>query len=141
MDADVLLAVGVSAAAGLETAFKAAGHQTQLKRGDDSDPIPGLLQVRDRFGNRVDLLLGLRGIDPQAFARVISVPFRGTSLNFIGREDFIAMKAFAGGPIDLDDAARAIAAAGSALDRGLVRRLARRYGNEASAILDQLLSP
>jgi hypothetical protein len=98
MDADVVLSVGMEEAENLERIFKAAGFLTELTRGDFADPIPGLLKVTDSCANRVDLLLGLRGIEPQAFSRVIEVPFQGNTLKFIGREDFIAMKAFAGGP-------------------------------------------
>jgi len=84
-------------------------------------------------------LIGLKGLDPQAFSRAIDVPFQGKTLRFIGREDFIAMKAFAGGPMDLVDAARAITAGGASLDLDLVRRLAKRFGREASESLDRLL--
>jgi len=64
----------------------------------------------------MDLLLGLRGIEPQAFSRLVEIPFQGTTLKFIGREDFIAMKVFAGGPMDLLDATRAISAGRTSLD-------------------------
>ncbi len=113
---------------------------SELTRGDFEDPIPGLLKVSDSFGNRVDLLLGLRGMEPQAFSRVIEVPFQGSTLNFIGREDFIAMKVFAGGPMDLVDAARAVSAGRNSLDFDLLRRLAKRYGRDASASLERLLA-
>jgi len=98
-----------------------------------------LLRLRDRHDNRVDLLIGLRGMEPKAFSRLLEVPFQGEVLRFIGREDFIAMKAFAGGPLDLIDAARAISAAGDSLDLELVRRLAKSYGAAAAASLDRLL--
>ena len=49
------------------------------------------------------------------------------------------MKVFAGGPMDLVDATRAIAAAGESLDRELVRRLAKRFGRDASESLERLL--
>jgi hypothetical protein len=139
MDADLLLFAGVQAADGLHDAFQDAGFLTQLTRGDLEDPIPGLLRLHDSHGNRVDLLLGLRGMDPAAVSRVIEVPFQGASLAFIGREDFIAMKVFAGGPLDLVDAARAVAAAGTSLDLELLRQLARRYGREAGETLERLL--
>src|SRR5207237_192975 len=96
-----------------------------------------MLKVTDRFSNRVDLLIGLKGLDPQAFSRAIDVPFQGKTLRFIGREDFIAMKAFAGGPMDLVDAARALTAGGASLDLDLVRSLAKRFGTEASESLDR----
>ena len=139
MDADVVLSVRLPEAQDLASTLTAAGFQTDLTRGDLEDPIPALLKVTDRFGNRVDLLIGLKGLDPQAFSRTIDVPFQGKTLRFIGREDFIAMKAFAGGPMDLVDAARAITAGGASLDLDLVRSLAKRFGREASESLDRLL--
>ena len=54
-------------------------------------------------------------------------------------EDFIAMKVFAGGPMDMIDAARAISAAEASLDLDLVRRLAKRFGRESSESLERLL--
>lgn len=140
MDADVLLSVDTEQAKHLESAFKAAEFRTELTRGDFEDPIPGLLKVSDSFGNRVDLLLGLRGVEPQAFSRVVEVPFQGSTLKFIGREDFIAMKVFAGGPMDLVDATRAVAASRDSLDFDLMRRLAKRYGVDAAESLERLLA-
>jgi hypothetical protein len=61
-----------------------------------------LLKVTDHYGNRVDLLIGLNGLDPQAFARAIT------------------------------------AGAGS-IDVELVRRLAQRFGSEASQAVEELL--
>jgi len=140
MDADVVLSIGLQEAEALERACKAAGFRTSLTRGDPEDPVPGLLRLNDLYDNRVDLLIGLRGMEPQTFSRGIDVPFRGMTLKFIGREDFIAMKVFAGGPMDLSDASRAILASGESLDLKLVRRLARRYGRDAIESLDRLLA-
>jgi hypothetical protein len=140
MDADVLLSVEAQKARLLEGGLKSTGLHTQLTRGDFADPIPGLLKISDSFGNRVDLLLGLKGTESQAFSRVVEVPFQGSTLKFIGREDFIAMKVFAGGPMDLMDAKRAIIAARDGLDFDLLRRLARRYGRDASEALELLLA-
>jgi hypothetical protein len=140
MDADVLLSVDLQEARHLEGLFQAAGLRTELTPGDFQDPIPGLLKVSDSFGNRVDLLLGLRGMDPQAFSRVIEVPFQGSTLKIIGREDFVAMKVFAGGPMDIVDATRAISAGRDSLDIHLMRRIAKRYGRDASESLERLLA-
>ena len=139
MDADVVLSAGLAEAKNLGDTLTAAGLPTQLTRGGLDDPVPALLKVTDRYGNRVDLLIGLKGLAPEVFARAIDVPFQGKTLKFIGREDFIAMKAFAGGPMHLVDAARAITAGGASVDFDLVRRLAKRFGREASESLDRLL--
>lgn len=137
-DADAVLLLTVQQAPDLERKLAKSGFQCQLNRGDFSDPIPALLSLTDVFRNRVDLLIGLRGLESAAFARVVSVPFQGSSLCVISREDFIAMKAFAGGPQDLADARGALGAAGS-LDMQLLRRLADRYGKDAGAALEKLL--
>lgn len=140
MDADVVLSLAVQQAKQLEQAFKTAKFSTELSRGGADDPIPALLKLRDGYGNRVDLLIGLKGMEPDAFARVVEVPFQGEKLRFIGREDFIAMKAFAGGPMDIIDATRAIAAAGNSLNEALLRRLGQKYGRDALQVIDRLLA-
>lgn len=139
MDADVVLSLAIQQAKELEQAFKAARFHAELSRGDVDDPIPALLKLTDTYGNRVDLLIGLRGMEADAFSRVVEVPFQGERLRFIGREDFIAMKAFAGGPVDVLDATRAIAAAGASLDTELLQRLAKKYGQDAFQLIERLL--
>lgn len=96
-DADVVVSLPLSALPGLERIFQAAGFQTERRRGDADDPIGSLLEHRDEFGNRVDLLVGLRGLEDAAFAKAIEVAFEGEILRVVGREDFIAMKVFAAG--------------------------------------------
>ena len=60
-------------------------------------------------------------------------------LRVIGREDFIAMKIFAGGPVDMMDARAAIRVAGDSLDLTLLRRLAERYGRSTRDALEAML--
>lgn len=140
VDADALVAVPASRLPKLAKAIKGAGFEVELRRGDADDPIPALLAVGDEFGNRVDLLAGLRGLDPEAFGRCVPVLYRGTKLRFIGREDFIAMKCFAGGPQDLADARQALATGGEPLDIDLLRRITRRFGRPAADNLERLLT-
>ena len=137
-DADALLSISVSGLARLEKGLRRAGFETELRRGDADDPIPALLGVSDASGNRVDLLAGLRGLDPQIFSRAITVSFAGKSIRVVGLEDFVAMKCFAGGPQDLMDASNALHLAQSP-DVDLLRRLARRFGRDAADRLEQLL--
>lgn len=140
-DADALVSVSVPKLAQLERALKKAGFKTELRRGDAADPIPALLAVSDKHGNRVDLLAGLRGLDREAFSRSITVPFLGSSVRVIGREDFIAMKCFAGGPQDIADARDALKTANEPIGIDLLRRITRRFGRPAADVLEQLLSP
>lgn len=140
VDADAVISLTVQKSAELERKFQIAGFKTELRRGDMDDPIPALLSLKDAHENRVDLLVGLRGLEREAFSRAIEVAFHKEKLRIISREDFIAMKAFAGGPVDLMDASRVISATAGSLDVELLRRLARQFGHEAAASLDRLLA-
>jgi predicted nucleotidyltransferase len=141
IDADALLSVSVSRLRKLQKEFQIAGFDTDLRQGDADDPIPALLAVGDRHGNRVDLLAGLRGLDPDVFGRATDVSFHGGTLRVISREDFIAMKCFAGGPQDIADARQVLAAANRPIDVGLLRRVTRRFGRAAADHLEQMLGP
>jgi hypothetical protein len=140
MDADVLIAASLQEVTAIAAAFGKAGFRSVLSRGGPEDQIPAVITLRDAYDNRVDVLVGLRGLDPEAFSRTIEVPFHGGRLDFIGREDLIAMKVFAGGPIDLLDAQRAVAADPDSLDLALLRRLATGFGKAASASLESILT-
>lgn len=139
-DADALISVALSRLGQLEKAFRKAAFTSELRRGDSEDPIPAMLILSDRHGNRVDLLAGLSGLDPEAFSRLIDVPFQDTILRVIGREDFIAMKCFAGGPQDVADAREALRAQGAQIDIELLRRVTRRFGRAAADVLEGLLA-
>jgi len=128
VDADLVLAADGAQLRRLAQEFGDAGFQTQLRESDPDDPIAAVLALSDAHGNRVDLLAGLRGLEPEAFSRAVTVSFQGEALRVIGLEDFIAMKLFAGGPTHKADARAAIRIAGAALDRTLLKRLAERYG-------------
>jgi predicted nucleotidyltransferase len=137
-DADAVLSLVANEARKLQRVFQEAGFNAELQMGDFEDPIPALLQITDSFENRVDLLVGLRGLEDEAFARAVDVRFEGAVLRVISQEDFVAMKCFAGGPQDLADAANAVAIAES-IDVDSVRRLARRFGREAVSNLEKIL--
>jgi predicted nucleotidyltransferase len=139
-DADALLSITASALPGLERSFGAAGFKTELRRGDMDDPISAVLTLHDEFENRVDLLVGIRGFDLQAFSRAIDVPLDGESLRFVGLEDFVAMKIFAGSPQDVSDATTALEVATGPLDVNLLRQLSRRYGVDTARSLESVLA-
>lgn len=139
-DADALLHISLPGIKRLRQRFAAAGFRAELHLGDSQDPIPAMLVLGDAHGNQVDLLGGLRGLDPGAFTRGIEVGFQGDILRFVGREDFIAMKCFAGGPQDLLDAKDAYLGAGGPTDLDLMRRIARRFGRDCADRLEEILS-
>ncbi|HTW23617.1 MAG TPA: hypothetical protein VMD78_08460, partial [Candidatus Baltobacteraceae bacterium] len=82
---------------------------------------------------------GLRNMDPEIFSRTLEVKFRDETLRIVGREDFIAMKCFAGSPQDLLDARSAYQAAPGPIDLDLLRTVTRRFGREAADRLEEIL--
>jgi hypothetical protein len=75
----------------------------------------------------------------QTLSRTVEVPFGGATMRVVNREDFIAMKCFAGGPQDLEDARIALRTA-EHLDLDLLRKVARRFGRPAADALESLLA-
>ena len=59
VDADAVIRATFQRLRELETRCAAAGLRTELRRGDEDDPVPALLALGDEHG-RVDLLAGLR---------------------------------------------------------------------------------
>lgn len=141
MDADAVISMDL-AGAGIEplrAAFRQAGFKTTYRKGDLKDPIGAVLNVEDRFGNRVDLLIRVRGMEEDAFTRTVTTRFMGRVIRLVCVEDFIAMKLFAGGPQDLNDAAGALKVSEGRVDRSLLKRLTKNYGRSALHNLDSLL--
>jgi predicted nucleotidyltransferase len=139
LDADAVVALQVREALALRQSLVEAGYAAVLRTGDVDDPIPALLEVKDSHGNRVDLLIGLRGMDPELMNRTRQVRLAEAILEVVGREDFIAMKAFAGGPVDLADACAVIDLDRGSLDLELLRRLAQRFGRDATRTVEDLI--
>ena len=139
LDADAVISAHLATARELQRELAEKGYGATLRIGDADDPIPALLEVTDPFANRVDLLIGLRGMDPAAMERASEVTLSGFTLKVIGREDFVAMKAHAGGPVDLADARAVIDANPAGLDTRLVRRIAAGFGKEAVRCVESLL--
>jgi hypothetical protein len=138
-DVDALLCVKLERLKQLEISLRSAGFNATLRAGDPEDPVLGLLVIRDTYGNQVDLLGGLKGMDPQLFVRALEIPLAGVALRFVGREDFIALKCFAGGPQDILDARSAYEGAQGPIDLDLLRALTRRFGRDAADHLEQIL--
>lgn len=140
MDVDAVVYAPPRQLANLQATFDSAGFRTELRRGDPDDPIPAMLVLRDDHENQVDLLGGLRGLDPGVFSRTIDIPLMGVTLRIVGREDFIAMKCFAGGPQDLIDARSAYRSAQGPIDLDLLRTVTRRFGRAAADKLEEVLA-
>jgi hypothetical protein len=116
------------------------GYRVESRSAEADDPVAGVVAVEDKHDNRVDLLLGIRGMEPNAPARATVGKFLDSSLRFIGLEDLVAMKVFAGGHRDLEDVNGILQVSGRHLNVVLLRQLAARYGAEVLARVEEILT-
>jgi len=123
----------------LETSLASHHYITETRIGDVGDPVSGVIAVKDSYENRLDLLLGIRGLQAQAFTRTKSTTIFGATIDIIGCEDLIAMKTFAGGVQDLEDVRGILAVSGELLDFELLRNIADHYGQPVAQKLDAML--
>ena len=70
--ADVLIWLERSGLSDLTDHLKRAGYKVTVRRGEPDDPVSGVVVVEDAHENRVDLLAGVRGMDPDAVQRRVS---------------------------------------------------------------------
>lgn len=112
-----------------------AGFKATRQKGDKDDPIAGVINVLDNYGNRVDLLTGIRGMKTDVFSRTVDSFFGGSKVHMIGLEDFIAMKIFAGSPKDMEDAKNALKVSAEKVNLTLLKKLVSCYGEKELDIL------
>src|SRR5881396_239674 len=71
-DSVIWLRDGGESANDLKNHLVASGYHAEYKRGDIGDPILQSILVEDEYENHVDLLSGVRGMDPNAVQRCVS---------------------------------------------------------------------
>jgi len=120
--------------------LKKGSLKVVCRQGDVHDPIRCVIHIKDRYQNRVDLLIGIRGMEQNAFKRVIKASFMNTSIKIIGAEDFIAMKIFAGSAKDMQDAVGVLNVCAKNIDMPLLKQLTLQYGKKELAKLKRILS-
>lgn len=139
LDADAVLFLDQPYSLAWTAALRNSGWRISQRRGAVDDPIARIVTVRDRHGNQVDLLIGLRGVDAGTRLRTVTGKLAGTSLRFVGAEDWVALKIFAGGPQDLEDVRGVFLIRLKQMDQTLLKTLVKRYGRRESNLLDTLI--
>ena len=119
--------------------LRTLGFNVEHRRGDQDDPIAAVINIQDSFSNRVDLLMGIRGMTQEAFNRAQETQFMGSLIKIISPEDFIALKIFAGSPLDIQDVVGVLKVSGNKLDVSLLKQLTAQYGADCVKQLQVLL--
>lgn len=120
--------------------FKKEGLKAKFTRGDFNDPVDSVINIEDKFRNRVDLLTGIRGMDKRVFNRAVTSSFLNVPLRLISVEDFIAMKIFAGSPKDIEDVLGVLKVSENKIDISLLKKLTLHYGKKELARVEKILA-
>jgi len=140
LDADAVISVHSSQdAVNLCLDLRNKGLIVEHRRGDHNDPIAAVINIEDDFHNRVDLLIGIRGMAKEVFQRSQGAQFMGASIKIISQEDFIASKIFAGSPKDIEDVIGVLNVSGKKTDLVLLKKLTALYGPDCTKKLQALL--
>lgn len=104
----------------LASELKEAGLKAVLRKGDDLDPLRGVIRIESSVSEdaeSVEIVLGIRHMPKGIFERASSLDFLGLRVPVVSPEDLIVLKLLAGGPIDLEDAKSILEIMKGKLDR------------------------
>lgn len=110
--------------------LRSRGWDVEVRQGEPGDPLGFVLRISDDKRQQVDLIGGIPRLDPEVFQRSIMSDLEGMRLRMVAPEDLIALKIYAGGPRDMEDAKGVLEVTGKSLDRDLLLRLCQRLGSE-----------
>ena len=113
--------------------------EVTYRHGDSRDPIAFVINIEDRFHNRVDLLGGIKGMRDDAFTRTTHSTFMGSKIRISSIEDFVAMKIFAGGHQDIEDVRGVLRVSSKKLNVSLLKEISAQYGRDVVKKLETLL--
>jgi hypothetical protein len=119
--------------------LRAAGYSCEQRTGDPTDPIRDCIRILDGHGNRMDILLGVRGMEQSSVDRCVDGRLLEVPIRILGPEDLIAMKLSAGGTKDIGDVRGVLEVSREILNVDLLRRITKRFGRETLSKLETLL--
>lgn len=93
------------------------GTRVDVRRGDDADPLAGVVRLATGGGAPVDVVVGKRPWQRDVVARARPIRLGAVDVPLVGAADLVLLKLFAGGPQDAADVGLILAAG----DRGAIR--------------------
>jgi predicted nucleotidyltransferase len=124
---------------GLAGILRGRGLSVDVRMGEEGDPLGFVLRITDGRSNQVDLIGGILRLDPDFFQRSTEDEFDGMRFRMASPEDLIALKVYAGGPKDIEDAKGVIEVQEAGIDNELLIRLCKRFGADSEARCRKLL--
>ncbi|MBU4306948.1 MAG: nucleotidyltransferase [Candidatus Aminicenantes bacterium] len=106
-DIDFLAAVLPDQIIELVNKFKKAGFKVDYRKGDEGDPVQGVIgleSMKAEDAEPVEIILGIKKMPTGIFERARQILFLGMEVPVTSPEDLIVLKCLAAGPVDLEDA-------------------------------------
>lgn len=107
-DVDFLVVLPLRNAPALAQSLRERGLEATFRRGGHDDPVSGSIQIEvptPPGSVRCDLLLAGRRWQSSAVANALAVDLEGFTVRVVQPADLFLLKLYAGGPMDLYDAA------------------------------------
>lgn len=90
------------------------GLSIDIRRGDATDPLAGVVRVRGGAGGPLDVVVGRNAWQAAAVAAAAPSEIDGVELPVVGRRDLVLLKLYAGGPQDAWDITQLLGVPGGA---------------------------
>ncbi len=96
------------------------GMAVDARKGDDADPLAGVVRLSRPGGTPVDVVVGKRPWQRDAIARARPIRLGSGDVPLVGAADLVLLKLYAGGPQDAADVGLILATPGRDSIRGEV---------------------
>jgi hypothetical protein len=116
----------------------AAGDGVDLRRGDDDDPLAGVVRLTRPGSRSVDVVVGRSAWQAEVLRRAQPHDLGGLVLDVVSRPDLVLLKLFAGGSQDGWDVEQLLALGDQAALRAAVERELGRLPVEATGLWRRL---
>jgi predicted nucleotidyltransferase len=83
--------------------LRSRGVRVEIRRGDESDPLGGVVRIASRDESTIDLIVGKSSWQHELLGRASPVRIDDTEFPMVGMADLILLKLYAGGPQDAWD--------------------------------------
>jgi len=115
-DLDLLVTAGAVLEESFWTPLASSRMVADVRRGDDADPLAGVVRISYPGGTPVDVVVGKRPWQRDAIARARAIRLGSVDVPLVGAADLVLLKLYAGGPQDSADVRLIL----SAVDRDAV---------------------
>jgi hypothetical protein len=89
--------------------LRGAGASVEIRRGDDADPLAGVVRVSSPGERPVDLVVGKVAWQASLLSRATPLHIGIATVRVVGAADLVLLKLYAGGPQDAWDVEQLLA--------------------------------